>query len=230
MAWARGGYPYSKAQRAEIQNEGFLGAGGVAVQARIGCCVICKKPLKYSTVDAPFWEGLEFFFGGSGVTDGQAPRCISIATGDVITYFYVTPELHIYIVCGRERKRLVRRAFMMEGFAIPPTFAFLGRGSAGLKGSEWSDRQSVWYQRYLIPETHELADAIALACRVSIHAGSRADALPVRKAGGSRRADIDVENSKQKSSKNRDEKNSGISDSSLETGSIPKKKWEQRKK
>lgn len=64
----------------------------------------------------------------------------------------------------------------------------------------------------MIPEDQDLLDAIAFSYRESIHVGSKADALSVRKVGGSGEADVHVKSSEKKSSKENVEKNPELSE------------------
>lgn len=95
-------------------------------------------------------------------------------------------------------------------------FCSVGRAYAQHGRSEGSGSHCVWYHPYLSPESHNLADAIAFACRDIIDAGSRGDETFVKKVDGSGEADGDVESSENESSRNEDEKKSELSNSSLD--------------
>lgn len=86
--------------------------------------------------------------------------------------------------------------------------------------NEWRIVFCARYCTHLISEIRDLPDAIAITYGDSILAESRADALFVRKVGGNREGDVEVENPEKESSVDNDEKNSELSDLNLETGSI----------
>lgn len=75
-----------------------------------------------------------------------------------------------------------------------------------------------------------MPDANAFAYGGRSHIESRADALLVRKVGGSTEAEVDLKNSETGSSDGSDVNSSELADSNLETGSIPEQEWKQRKK
>lgn len=152
---------------------------------------------------------------------GQLPGHFFINIGYVSAYLYVPLESHVYIDYHQERKEWLQRAFVMERIKIALSSVTVGHGFVKHGGSECRESHCHWYQMYRIPENHNLPDAIEISYGESIHVGSRANALSVRKVGDSREVNVDVGNSKKQSSEDNDEMNSELSTSSLETRSIP---------
>lgn len=72
--------------------------------------------------------------------------------------------------------------------------------------------KSVRYHTYLILQNQDLRDTFAFAYGDTTHVRSKAEALSVRKVGGSREAELDVKESKHESSEENDGKNSELSD------------------
>lgn len=60
---------------------------------------------------------------------------------------------------------------------IQPRFVFVGHGYVQHACSEWRGEQSTCYHSYLLPESHDLLDVVALAYEQSITYGGR-KALP----------------------------------------------------
>lgn len=110
---------------------------------------------------------------------------------------------------------------------MPPS-AFVGHFCVQNGVSARRGCQCVWYQTYLIADSHDLPDAIAYAFGGSVHAGSKADALSVRIVANKREEGVDVEHSENESFKDNDERDSKLSDFMLETGSLSEHESKQR--
>lgn len=50
---------------------------------------------------------------------------LSIGTDDVSAYLYVPPGSHSYVDYDRERKNLLKMAFVKEKVEIPPSYVFI---------------------------------------------------------------------------------------------------------
>lgn len=102
------------------------------------------------------------------------------------------------------RKELLQRAFVMEEADIQPFPLFFLQVCTQHERSEWRGIDCARYHTYLIPKNHGFPDATASPYGHSIHDKSRADAQPVKKVGGSKKADVDVEDSEDESSEKND--------------------------
>lgn len=116
---------------------------------------------------------------------------------------------------------MAAECLVTEEIAIQKSSVFFVHGYAHHGRSGWRENYSFQDQSYLIPENHDLPDAAAFLYRDSIHAESRADALPVRKVCRSQEVDVDVDGSEEESSENNNEKNSEPSDFMLERAKNP---------
>lgn len=118
----------------------------------------------------------------------------------------------------------------MEGIERRPLFAFVEHGYAQHGGGEWHVSYCVRYHTCVVPESQYLPDVTGFAYGGSAHAGFTADALSLKKVGGSGVDDFGVEGLKIESFKEKDKKDLGLSEFSLGTGSITEEKLEQSKK
>lgn len=109
----------------------------------------------------------------------------------------------------------------MEKAANLPSSLFVGHRYARHGGRESRGSHCNGYRTYLVPENHDLPDAIVLAYGDSTYAKSRANALSERKVGSSGEAGVDLEDSGYESSKESNEKNFELPDFNLETRTIP---------
>lgn len=85
-----------------------------------------------------------------------------------------------------------------------PFSVFVGQWYVQHGEPEWRESRYARYPTYLVSVNHDLPEASAFAHGDSIHAGSGADTLSVKKVDGNEKADIDRKNSEKQSSKGTD--------------------------
>lgn len=135
-------------------------------------------------------------------------------------YTFTSPRGCIPREDHHERKQLLGDLLVMVKVGTTPLSVFVGHGCVQQRREEWRKRHSIQYHKYLIPGSRDLPNALAIAYGDSIQVRSRANAVSVKKVGGNRETDVDVEDSEQRSSEGNNEKNSELLDSSLETEDI----------
>lgn len=96
----------------------------------------------------------------------------------------------------------------MEQVAIQPSFAFVGHKYVQHGRCEWRERHFAQLHTYLTPETHDLPDATFFANGDSIHAEFKADVLSVRRASGSKKAEVYVNDEENESAGANEKKSS----------------------
>lgn len=84
--------------------------------------------------------------------------------------------------------------FMTEDVKIPLFSVLVGYGYFPHGRSGWREGHCVRYHAYPIPENHSLPDTVGFAYQDGILVESRKNALSLKRVGGSREADIDVQN------------------------------------
>lgn len=75
----------------------------------------------------------------------------------------VTLGFHLYVQHSAARKKLLKDASVIQAVEITPEFVFAGHGSVQHDSNESHGEQCIRYDSYLIPENHDLSDAIKFA-------------------------------------------------------------------
>lgn len=117
-----------------------------------------KKPL-LTERRAEASTGISIF----AVRDGESPGCFISVIDELPVHDYPTPWSLLYVQNNEAQKKLLREASVMERVKTPATSTYVRHEYLQHAGMDWREEQRTWYQRYLVPENHELPAAIAFA-------------------------------------------------------------------
>lgn len=108
-----------------------------------------------------------------GFKERESPGYFFIITGEVRAHLWISPRLQLYVTLSSARKKLMREAFAIKEVLFSPTFVLVGHGYVQQASSEYRRKDRIQYQSYFVTETHDLLDAVALACRGRVAMGSK---------------------------------------------------------